>query len=74
MSIIARNDCRQDFTRCLIHSQVQLALGASLTELQKNWQSVIDEIHALGDRLSEAAKAAWNVLTQPKSSDSWIGL
>jgi gas vesicle protein len=39
-------------------------------EAQKNWQSVIDEIHALGDRLSEAAKAAWNVLTQPKSSDS----
>jgi len=39
-------------------------------EAQKNWQSVIDEIHALGDRLSEAAKAAWNILTQPKSSDS----
>jgi hypothetical protein len=39
-------------------------------EAQKNWQSVFDEIQRLGDRLTEAAKAAWNALTQPKSSDS----
>jgi gas vesicle protein len=39
-------------------------------EAQKNWQSITDEIQNLGDRLSEAAKAAWNALTQPKSSDS----
>ncbi|PLZ21263.1 hypothetical protein [Fischerella thermalis] len=39
-------------------------------EAQKNWQSIADEIQRLGDRLTEAAKAAWNVLTQPKSSDS----
>jgi gas vesicle protein len=39
-------------------------------EAQKNWQSIMDEIQNLGDRLSEAAKAAWNALTQPKSSDS----
>jgi gas vesicle protein len=39
-------------------------------EAQKNWQSITDEIQSLGDRLSEAAKAAWNALTQPKSSDS----
>lgn len=39
-------------------------------EAQKNWQSITDEIQRLGDRLTEAAKAAWNVLTQPKSSDS----
>jgi ElaB/YqjD/DUF883 family membrane-anchored ribosome-binding protein len=39
-------------------------------EAQKNWQSITDEIQRLGDRITEAAKAAWNVLTQPKSSDS----
>ncbi|OKH14957.1 hypothetical protein NIES592_08775 [Fischerella major NIES-592] len=39
-------------------------------EAQKNWQSINDEIQRLGDRLTEAAKAAWNALTQPKSSDS----
>jgi hypothetical protein len=39
-------------------------------EAQKNWQSIADEIQHLGDRLTEAAKVAWNVLTQPKSSDS----
>jgi hypothetical protein len=39
-------------------------------EAQKNWQSVFDEMQRLGDRLTEAAKAAWNALTQPKSSDS----
>jgi len=50
----------------LIEQSVQLIQQ----EAQKNWQSVTDEIHYLGDRLSEAAKAAWNVLTQPKSSDS----
>ncbi len=39
-------------------------------EAEKNWQSVANEVTALGDRLSEAAKAAWTVLTAPKSDDS----
>jgi len=36
-------------------------------EADKNWQSVANEVTALGDRLAEAAKAAWTVLTAPKS-------
>jgi hypothetical protein len=40
-------------------------------EAQKNWQSVFDEIQRLGDRLTEAAKAAWNALT--RSSDTFGG-
>jgi hypothetical protein len=36
-------------------------------EAQKNWQSIFDEIQRLGDRLTEAAKTAWTVLTQTKS-------
>lgn len=36
-------------------------------EAQKNWQVVADEIQHLGDRLIEAAKAAWTALTQSES-------
>jgi hypothetical protein len=35
-------------------------------EAEKNWQVVVDEVTGLGDRLSEAAKAAWEKLMQPK--------
>jgi hypothetical protein len=37
-------------------------------EAQKNWQSIADEIQHFGDRLSEAAKTAWAVLTQAESN------
>lgn len=36
------------------------------SEAEKNWQSVAKEVSELGDRLSEAAKAAWEVLTAPR--------
>ena len=38
-------------------------------EAQKNWDSVLKEFQDFGDRLQEAAKAAWDVLTakRPKS-------
>ena len=36
-------------------------------EAQKNWDSVTKEIQYLGDRLQAAAKAAWDVLTAPRS-------
>ncbi|MBF2074838.1 MAG: hypothetical protein IGS50_13900 [Synechococcales cyanobacterium C42_A2020_086] len=39
-------------------------------EAQKNWQSIADEIPRWGDRLTEAAKAAWTVLTQSQQSQS----
>lgn len=39
-------------------------------EAQKNWQSIVDEIPRWGDRLTEAAKAAWTVLTQSQQSQS----
>jgi hypothetical protein len=35
-------------------------------EAEKNWQVVVDEVTGLGDRLSEAAKAAWEKLMLPK--------
>jgi F0F1-type ATP synthase membrane subunit b/b' len=31
-------------------------------DAQENWQKTVDEIAALGDRLQEAAQAAWDIL------------
>jgi len=36
------------------------------SEAEKNWHSVVKEVSELGDRLAEAAKAAWEVLTAPR--------
>lgn len=38
-------------------------------EAEKNWQSVLDEVLVIGDRLADAAKAAWDALTAPRRSD-----
>lgn len=35
-------------------------------EAEKNWNSVVKEVAEIGDRLAEAAKAAWEVLTAPR--------
>jgi seryl-tRNA synthetase len=35
-------------------------------EAEKNWESVIKEVAEVGDRLADAAKAAWEALTAPR--------
>lgn len=35
-------------------------------EAEKNWQAVVHEVTELGDRLADAAKAAWEALTAPR--------
>ncbi|MBW4575925.1 MAG: hypothetical protein KME08_11645 [Aphanothece sp. CMT-3BRIN-NPC111] len=35
-------------------------------EAEKNWESVTKEVLTLGDRLADAAKAAWEALTAPR--------
>ncbi len=35
-------------------------------EAEKNWESILNEVKEWGDRLSEAAKAAWEKLTAPR--------
>jgi hypothetical protein len=37
------------------------------TEAEKNWESILHEVKEFGDRLAEAAKAAWDKLTAPRS-------
>jgi anthranilate/para-aminobenzoate synthase component I len=34
-------------------------------EAEKNWQSLVHEVNGFSDRLSEAAKLAWDKLTEP---------
>ena len=36
-------------------------------EAEKNWESITKQVQGFGDRLSEAAKVAWETLTKPKS-------
>ena len=36
-------------------------------DTEKNWESIVKEVSTLGDRLAEAAKAAWDVLTAPRT-------
>lgn len=35
-------------------------------EAEKNWQSIVKEVAEIGDRLADAAKAAWDTLTAPR--------
>lgn len=35
-------------------------------EAEKNWESIVREFTDLGDRLADAAKAAWEALTAPR--------
>jgi len=36
----------------------------------QNWQAAVDDVKDIDARLTKAAKAAWEVLTAPTSSDS----
>jgi hypothetical protein len=35
-------------------------------DAEKNWESILKEVAAFGDRLADAAKAAWDTLTAPR--------
>jgi hypothetical protein len=39
-------------------------------EAEKNLRSVVSEVESFGTRLSDAAKAAWTTLTQPKDESN----
>lgn len=35
-------------------------------DAEKNWENMVKEFNSLGDRLNEAAQAAWDALTRPR--------
>lgn len=39
-------------------------------DVEQNWQKTVDEITTLGDRLQEAAQAAWDILMGKEDSGS----
>jgi hypothetical protein len=50
--------------------ELERSIDSIQKEAEKNWNALVSEVHELGDRLSEAARAAWEKLMQdqmPKS-------
>jgi hypothetical protein len=37
------------------------------TEIEKDWEALVKQVTELGDRLNDAAKAAWDALTAPRN-------
>ena len=46
--------------------RIDEAIKRVQNEVEKDWTTIAKEIGGLGDRLNEAAKAAWEVLTAPR--------
>lgn len=60
----ARENIEQD--PLIERDRIERSIELIQREAEKNWQSVVNEVAELGDRLAEAAKAAWEVLTAPR--------
>ncbi|PPS42828.1 hypothetical protein [Chroococcidiopsis sp. TS-821] len=54
-------------TQLIAPDRIEQSVQRIQRETQQNWQSIVNEIHQLGDRLGDAAKAAWAALTRSKS-------
>ncbi|GET36202.1 hypothetical protein [Microseira wollei] len=50
----------------LERDRVEYSMKLIQMEAEKNWESILNEVKEWGDRLSEAAKAAWEKLTAPR--------
>jgi hypothetical protein len=46
--------------------RIEQSITMIQAEAEKNWNSVLKEVADLGDRIQQAAKAAWDVLTAPR--------
>jgi hypothetical protein len=45
--------------------QVERSIEMIQKEAEKNWEAIVNEVTEFGDRLSEAAKTAWDIIMQP---------
>jgi vacuolar-type H+-ATPase subunit H len=50
-------------------NRIEKSIELVQKDAERNWQSILQEIEDFGDRLAEAAKAAWEVLTQQDKKD-----
>lgn len=46
--------------------RIEYSMKLLQMDAQKNWENILKEISEFGDRLSEAAKVAWETLTTPR--------
>ncbi|BBA80166.1 hypothetical protein RGRSB_1778 [cyanobacterium endosymbiont of Rhopalodia gibberula] len=60
---------RQDIERRQLFEpeQIEDAIRQIKKEIEKDWDSILKEVTSFGDRLNEAAKAAWDILTASKA-------
>lgn len=49
--------------------QIEQSFESVQQEAEKNWQSVVKDVTDFSDRLSEAAKVAWDIMTQSRHGD-----
>ncbi|MBF2086490.1 hypothetical protein [Thermoleptolyngbya sp. C42_A2020_037] len=50
--------------------ELEQSIDSIQKEAEKNWNALVSEVNELGDRLSEAAKAAWEKLMQDQTPKS----
>lgn len=46
--------------------RVEYSIWLIQKEAERNWQSILNEVSILGDRMADAARAAWDALTAPR--------
>ncbi len=49
-------------------NRIESAIKQLQNDAEKDWEGVITQVNDFGDRLNEAAKAAWEILTQQDNS------
>lgn len=46
--------------------RVEYSIWLVQKEAERNWQGILDDVTTFGDRLADAAQAAWEALTAPR--------
>lgn len=52
--------------KLLDKERIEYSMKLLQMDAQKNWETILKEISDFGDRLSEAARVAWETLTAPR--------
>jgi hypothetical protein len=47
--------------------RIEAAIKQLQNDVEKDWEGLVEQVNQFGDRLSESAKAAWEILTQDKT-------
>jgi hypothetical protein len=66
--LAAVNQAREAVEQNKLFDKDQIEYSFKLLQMdaEKNWESIVNEVSTFGDRLADAAKAAWDALTAPR--------